>query len=103
MHTQGELGNLGEPRVSLSHSRNGGPGDQKPWRGLGASPRSRALRGHHEHTETNKVSGRERQAKCPEMGRLAVLAEHSTGEGGELKPTEPTEGKATPGITWSWT
>jgi hypothetical protein len=45
-----------------------------------------------------KVSGRERQAKRAEMGRVAVLAAHSTGEGGEVRPKRPTGGKATPGI-----
>src|SRR5262249_11473313 len=40
MASQGELGNVGEPRVSLSHSRSGGPGDQRPWRGLGTWTRS---------------------------------------------------------------
>jgi len=33
---------------------------------------------------------------------MAVLAEHSTDEGGELRPTGPTGGKATPGITVNW-
>jgi len=37
-----------------------------------------------------------------ETDSVAVLAEHSTGEGGELRPKGPTGGKATPGITWSW-
>jgi|SRR5215475_2370343 len=37
----------------------GGPDDQKPWRARGASPRTRALWGHHELTEARKVSGRE--------------------------------------------
>ena len=50
-------------------------------------------------TEAGKVLGRERQAKCPERGRGAVLAEHTTDEGGELRPKGPTGGKATPGIT----
>jgi hypothetical protein len=40
MHSSGELGHVGEPRVSVSHSRIGGPGDPRPWRDLGASPRS---------------------------------------------------------------
>ena len=53
-------------------------------------------------TEAGQVSGSERRAKRPEMGRVAVLAEHSTGEGGEPRPTGPTGGKATPGITLSW-
>ena len=50
-------------------------------------------------TEAGKVSGREGQAKCPERGRVAVLAEPTTDEGGELRPKGPTGGKATPGIT----
>src|SRR2546425_5406018 len=37
------------------HVRSGGPDDQRPWRGRGASTRSRALRGHHERTEAGKV------------------------------------------------
>jgi len=58
--------------------------------------------GHHERTEAGEVTGRERQAKWPEMGRVAVLADHSTGEGGEPRPTGPTGGKVKPGITLSW-
>jgi hypothetical protein len=54
-------------------------------------------------TEARKVSGSERQAKRPETGREVVLAEHSTCEGGEPRPTGPTGGKATPGITFWWT
>ena len=33
------------------------------------------------------------------MGREAVVAKHSTDEGGALRPTGPTGGQATPGIT----
>jgi RNA-directed DNA polymerase len=33
------------------------------------------------------------------MGREAVVAKHSTDEGGERRPTGPTGGKATPGLT----
>jgi hypothetical protein len=94
---------LGRAACLLVTLPDWGPGDQRPWRGRGASTRSRALRGHHERTEAGKVSGRERQAKCFEMGREAVLAEHSTCEGGEPSPTGPTGGKATPGITFCWT
>jgi hypothetical protein len=54
-------------------------------------------------TEARKVSGSERRAKRPERGREVVLAEHSTGERGEPRPTGPTGGKATPGITLNWT
>src|SRR5215510_8318580 len=71
-----------------------GPGDQRPWRGLGASTRPRALGGYHERTEAGKVSGRERQVKRLETDSVAVAAEHSTGEGGELRPKGPTGGSA---------
>src|SRR5438128_7752673 len=40
------------------------------------------------------VSGNERQAKDSERGRRAVVAAHSTGEGGEARPKRPTGGKA---------
>ena len=70
--SQGDLGNVGEPSVSWSHSRSGGPGDHRPWRGGGVSTRSRAREGHHERTATGKVSGRERHAKGPERGSEAV-------------------------------
>jgi len=39
MPPEGERGNVGEPSVSWSHARHGGPGDHKPWWGLGASPK----------------------------------------------------------------
>jgi hypothetical protein len=42
MSSQGELGNVGEPPVSVHNTRMGGPGDHRPWRDLGASIRSRA-------------------------------------------------------------
>ena len=35
-------------------------------------------------------------------GERAVLAEHSTEEGGEPRPKGPTGGKATPGIPFDW-
>src|SRR5919202_4833329 len=58
-----------------------GPGDQRPWRGLEASTRPRALGGDHERTEAGKVSGRERQVKRLETESVAVAAGHSTGDG----------------------
>jgi hypothetical protein len=47
--------------------------------------------------EASKVSGNERQVKDPEIGRAAVVAAHSTEEGGEVRPKRPTEGKAPSG------
>src|SRR5215510_10303563 len=101
MSSDGERGNVGEPPVSWPHSRMGGPGDHRPWGGVDASPTPRAPRRHHARTEAGQGSGSERRAKRPEMGRVAVVAEHSTGEGGEPRPPGPTGGKATPGLTLS--
>src|SRR5438132_5058008 len=47
--------------------------------------------------EAGKVSGSERQAKRPERDTVAVVAAHSTGEGGEARPKRPTGGKAPSG------
>jgi hypothetical protein len=94
-------GSSGTWESPLSPCHMAGMGDRrsKALACAGASTRARARTGHHERTEAGKVSGRERPAKCPERGRVAVLAEHSTEEGGELRPKGPTGGKATPGIT----
>jgi hypothetical protein len=93
-------GNSGTWESQLSPcraARNGGPGDQRPWRVRGASTRTRARKGHHKRTEARKVPGSERQAKRPERDRMAVVASHSTEEGGEVRPKRPTGGKATSG------
>ena len=100
---RGNAGTWESHRSPCLQTRIGGPGDQRPWRGRRASTRPRAQQGQHERAEASKVSGSERRAKRPEMGRAAVLAKHSTGEGGEPSPTGPTRGKATPGITFCWT
>ena len=47
--------------------------------------------------EAGKVSGSERQAKRPERDTWAVVAAHSTGEGGAVRPKRPTGGKAPSG------
>jgi hypothetical protein len=48
-------------------------------------------------TEAGQGSGSERQAKRPERDTVAVVAAHSTGEGGEVRPKRPTGGKAPSG------
>jgi hypothetical protein len=100
---RGNSGTWESHRSPCLQTRTGGPGDHRPWRGRRASTRPRAQQGQHERAEASKVSGSERRAKQPETGRMAVFAEHSTEEGGELSPTGPTGGKATPGITFCWT
>src|SRR5712691_5078523 len=97
MSPEGERGNVGEPAVSVSQTRNRGPGDHKPWRGGGLPPWPRAHMGHHEPWRQARYRGRERQAKRPETGSAAVVAAQSTGEGGEVRPKRPTGGKATAG------
>ena len=75
----------------------GDRGTKGPGVVLGAATRSRARKGYHKRTEARKVSGSERQAKRPERGSVAVVAAHSTAEGGEVRPKRPTGGKATAG------
>src|SRR4029434_19293 len=69
MHSQGEPGNLGEPRVSLAEDagRAGVPADQEPWRWWRASDHQRAGNGT-QREEADKVWGREQQAKRDRAG-----------------------------------
>ena len=90
-------GNSGtwESHLSPCHTtRSGGPGDQKPWRGPGCFHQVTSPEGIPQTMGARKVSGNERQAKDSERGRRAVVAAHSTGEGGEARPKRPTGGKA---------
>jgi hypothetical protein len=70
MHSQGEPGNLGEPLVSLSQT----PEEQgyRLTKSPGAGRQLPVASEPAEGTQTegaDKVSGRERQVKRPEMGR----------------------------------
>lgn len=49
----------------------------------------------------SKVSWHERQSEVLRDGQVAVVAAHSTCEGGEVKSKRPAGGKARPGITIS--
>src|SRR5713101_7773793 len=95
MSPEGELGNLGEPPVSLTIIP--GLGDRvtkSPGVTWGFRP------GHEPYGDTTntrkqaRYRGGERQAKHPETGRVAVVAAQSTEEGGEVRPKRPTGGKA---------
>src|SRR2546425_12323690 len=93
MLPKGELGNLGEPPVSLLKRRKRGPADQRPWRDLELSP------GHEPCGDTTNHGSRQGIGKAsdkqsPRDGQRAVVAAHSTGEGGEVRPKRPTGGKA---------
>jgi hypothetical protein len=78
MGSQGELGNLGEPSVSLSEQagRAGVPADQEPWRWRTASDCQRACR-----RDTNQGSsqgiGARATSEATRDGHEAVVAEHS--------------------------
>src|SRR5215510_7278285 len=96
MHPKGELGNLGEPPVSLSETRSGGPGDQRPWRDRGLPP------DHEPVWETTNDGSRQgigerATSEGPREGEVAVVASHITAERGEVRPKRPTGGKATSG------
>ena len=73
MATQGKLGNLGEPRVSLLlvPEEQGYRLTKSPGAGRELPAVSEPL-GGTQTEEADKVSGSERQAKCPEKdtGRL---------------------------------
>src|SRR4029453_19014485 len=82
MSSEGELGNLGEPPVSLLHTRIGGPGDQRPWRARELPP------GYEPVWETTNDGSRQGMGKRATSaatgdGEAAVVAAHSTGEGRE--------------------
>jgi hypothetical protein len=64
---------------------------------LGASTRTRACKGDHKRTEAGKVSGRRATSEAPRDGEVAVVAAHSTDEGGEVRPKRPTGGKVPSG------
>ena len=99
-------GNSGTWESHLSPCDIPGMGDRatkSPGVVWGLRPDHEPLRDTTNGTEASKVVGSERQAKRPETGMVAVLAEHSTWEGGEVRPKRPTRGKATPGITIGWT
>jgi len=55
----------------------------------------------HKPPSARKVSSPGAKANRPRWAE-AVLAEHSTDEGGEPKPKGPAGGKAKPGMTFCW-
>jgi hypothetical protein len=96
MQPQGELGNVGEPPVPLSYTRIGGPGDQRPWRDLELPPGPELCGDTTNHGSTQGI-GEASDKRSPRDGEVAVVAAHSTGEGGEVRPKRPTGGKAPSG------
>jgi hypothetical protein len=103
MSSQGELGNLGEPPISLTTWPDWGTGGPKAlaWSG-GFHPGDEPFGDTTNARQQARYRGGERQAKHPERDRVAVVAAHSTGEGGEVRPKRPTGGKATAGQSLHW-
>ena len=94
---------LGRARCLLVRGagRAGVPADQEPWRWQGASRCQRtALR------DTNRGSrqgiGERASSEATREGHGAVVAKHSTGERGEVRPKRPTGGKATSSRAFQW-
>src|SRR2546425_8709301 len=101
MYLQGELGNLGEPPVSLRNSRKGGTGRPKALACAGGFDPHTSPMGTPRTDGSTQGIGTRVTSEAARDGQGAVLVKHSTEEGGEVRPKRPTGGKATPGITWS--
>ena len=69
---------------------------------MGSFSTTASLKKGTQRGEASKVSASERESEASREGQVAVLAEHSTWEGGELRPKESTGGKAKPGRTLYW-
>jgi hypothetical protein len=81
--------------------RRGGPGDQEPWRWQ-AAPRGQRTAGRDTKGGSRQGIGERATRAATREGQRAVVAEHSTGEGGEVRPKRPTRGKARPGRARDW-
>jgi hypothetical protein len=99
----GETWELGRARCLLvtDAGRAGVRADQEPWRGQPATGCQRTAR-----RDTNGGSrqgiGKRATSEATRDGQRAVVAEHNTVEGGEVKPKRPTGGKAKPGRARGW-
>ena len=96
MSSEGELGNVGEPSVSLRTTRSGGPGAQRPWRRLGLPPGDEPV-GDTTNSGSTHGIGERATSTGPRAGQGAVVAAHRTGESGEVRPKRPTGGQEASG------
>jgi hypothetical protein len=101
MSSQGERGNVGAPPVPVPHARSGGPGDHRPGRALGASPRPRAQGGHHARRAAGAVAGSAREAKRPERGRGESSRRIVPVQVGNRDPRAPREGRQRRASRWA--
>jgi hypothetical protein len=95
---------LGEPFVSwrAKPEDKGDPVDQTAlaWR-EDDLPEASLKKGHKERGVVTRYRWTSGSTGSRE-GQMAVVAEHSTDEGGEVRPKRPTGGKARSGITFDW-
>lgn len=114
MCSQGQLGNLGEPRTSLSITGNEGQTGPKiiAWRRWGRFLHHRRADSGVRKSGSSKVPGSESESEATRDGGGAVLADHITDgvcsfawahrrKGGEPMSKGPVAGKGRPGITFS--
>src|SRR4029434_8550405 len=69
-------GNLGEAPVSLSYTRIGGPGDQRPWRDRELPPGYEPV-GETTNDGSRQGIGERATSEGPRDGEVAVVAAHS--------------------------
>jgi len=101
MEPEGERGNVGEPPVSWSYPRPGGPGDHRPWRDLERPPGPEPC-GDTTHHGSTPGSGEASDKRSPRDGEVAVVAVQRTGEGGgsEAQATHGREGAVGQRLRW---
>jgi hypothetical protein len=100
---RGETRELGRATCLLVNTtgRRGVPVDQEPWRWQGA-PRGQRTAVRDTKGGSRQGIGERATSEATREGQRAVVAEHSTDEGGEVRPKRPTRGKARPGRARAW-
>jgi hypothetical protein len=93
MASEGERGHVGEPPVSVWHTRSGGPGDHRPWRARELPPGYEPV---WETTNEGSRQGRGTRATSAATGdgEGAGVAAHNPGEGRAGRPKRPAGGQA---------
>ena len=97
MSAQGKLGNLGEPPGSLTLCPDWGTGGPKALACSGRFDQTTSPAGRPQTARSTQGIGERATSEGPREGQVAVVASHSTAEGGEVRPKRPTGGKATSG------
>jgi hypothetical protein len=87
---------VGEPPVSLSHARNGGPGDHRPWRGRGLRPAHEPVRDTTNARKQTRSWGASDKRRAPRGAGWQSERTIVPGQGGksEAHATHGREGDA---------